>query len=68
MEILCCSKAVFARWHTIEPQGSTSENNGSAREFHYNIKDDKFISSPPPLYNIYSYIPLTSHVATTAIL
>jgi hypothetical protein len=46
----------------MEPQRSTSENNDSARNFHYNIKNDKFVSSP--LYSISNYIPQTSHVAS----
>jgi hypothetical protein len=51
MEILRCSGAPFAKWCPVQPQHSTSENHGSARIFHYNIKNDKFISSssPPPL-------------------
>ena len=38
MEILCCSGALFAEWGPVELQHFTSENNGSARKFHYNIK------------------------------
>jgi len=67
MEILCCSAALLAKWCPTELQHFTSEN-GSARNFHYNIKNYKFILSspppPPPLYSIYNYIPQTSHVAS----
>jgi hypothetical protein len=66
MEILCCSAALFAKWCPTEPQHFTSKNNGSARNFHYNIKNDKFIlssSTPSHLYGFYNYIPQTSHVA-----
>jgi hypothetical protein len=38
MEILCCSGVLSAKWCRMEPQHFTSENNGSARNFHYNIK------------------------------
>jgi hypothetical protein len=65
MEKLCHSGALFAKWCPMEPQRSTSENNGSARNFYYNTKNDKFTSSSsPPLYSISNYIPQTSHVAS----
>jgi hypothetical protein len=67
MEILRCYGAQFAKRCPMEPQRFTSESNGSARNLHYNIKNDKFIlssSSPPPLYSIYSYIPQINHVAS----
>jgi len=38
MEILWCSGALFAEWCPVEPQRFKSEYNGSARNFHYNIK------------------------------
>jgi hypothetical protein len=37
MEILRCSGALFAKWCPMEPQHFTSENNGSARNFHYKL-------------------------------